>query len=130
MAKVTTKEEYEKLTAEEKRQLTRDQWYEDMEDFDYRKFIDERKKKYNINLNEGEIEHMIFIFHSLVRSIAGRDNPGSFVHYLSVDDYRNAIINGDMTNIKAFGIYADFIYNHKPVCLIHKYEKAGYWYNP
>jgi len=87
---------------------------EDMKEFNYPKWVNERNNHYSLNLSFSGVSHVAVGLKELTMKYTGTPVLDPFLSEIMEDTLIGAFTCADAVNMQGMAIYADFVYNMVP----------------
>jgi hypothetical protein len=102
------------MKVKEQIEKTQLQFLEDMKEFNFPKWVNEKNNHYSLNLSFSGVSHVSNGLTNLTMVYAGKMSPSHFLGEIIEDSLMGAFTCADAINLQAMVIYAAFIYEYIP----------------
>jgi len=102
------------MKVKEQIEKTQLQFLEDMKEFNFPKWVNEKNNHYSLNLSFSGVSHVSNGLADLTMVYAGKMSPSHFLGEIIEDSLMGAFTCADAINLQAIPIYIDFVCNIVP----------------
>jgi len=103
------------MKVKEQTEKTQLQFLEDMKEFNFPKWVNEKNNHYSLNLSFSGVSHVSNGLADLTMVYAGKMSPSHFLGEIIGDSLIGAFTCADAVNIQGMAIFVDFIRNIVPM---------------